>query len=222
MKALLTMADAAIDFASLMCSRLCHDLLSPVGSFGNGLELLADEGDPAMRTKFIELLESSSRAAIGRLKFFRLAFGSAGGYGDTITVDDIRDAAAGLIPEGRDIGINWLGGQGALAKPAARALLLLSQVVIDALVRGGQINMAVETRGDMIEIAVRGEGPKVVIDAASEAAFNNPAPADTPKTVGIALAARLARGGGGDVMVSRPSATEIVVGAIVAAQGNHS
>ncbi len=211
------MADPVIDFASLMCSRLCHDLLSPVGSFGNGLELLADEPDPEMRAKFVELLESSSRAAIGRLKFFRLAFGSAGGYGDSINVEDIRDAATGLVTEGRAVEISWIGGSEPLAKPAARALLLLTQVVIEALVRGGSVSMAVEPRDGMIEIAVRGEGPRVVIDEASEAAFGQPEPPVTSRTVGIALAARIARSGAGDIMLSRPAPTEIVVGAIVAA-----
>lgn len=64
-----------------MFAAVPHDLLSPVGSFGNGLELLADEGDAEMRATFVGLLESSStRSAINKLKFFRLSFGSAGGW----------------------------------------------------------------------------------------------------------------------------------------------
>ena len=67
------------DFASLLCSRLSHDLLSPVGALNNGLELLADEHDPEMRQRCLELLAESARASANKLKFFRLAFGAAGG-----------------------------------------------------------------------------------------------------------------------------------------------
>ena len=69
------------DLAAMLCSRLCHDMLSPVGALANGLELLADEKDPAMRERCFELLEQSARTSANKLKFFRLAFGSAGGFG---------------------------------------------------------------------------------------------------------------------------------------------
>jgi hypothetical protein len=67
----------AIDLASLLCSRLCHDLLSPVGALNNGIELLADEDDPEMRERCLELLAESARASANKLKFFRLALGPA-------------------------------------------------------------------------------------------------------------------------------------------------
>ena len=209
------MADDAVDFASMMVSRLCHDLLSPVGSFGNGLELLADEQDAEMQKRCIELLESSARVAINKLKYFRLAFGSAGGYGDNIAAADIREALTGLIPEGRSVELNWIGGEEGVPKPAARLLLLLGLVVVDALVRGGRIDMAVEQRGETLELAVRGAGDRVVIDAASEATFASAAEANSPKTVPIQLARRIAHDRGGDIMMSRPAANELVVGAII-------
>ena len=65
----------AIELASLMCSRLCHDLMSPVGALNNGIELLVDEQDPEMREKCLELLAESAKASANKLKFFRLAFG---------------------------------------------------------------------------------------------------------------------------------------------------
>ena len=57
--------------ASQLCSRLCHDMLSPVGALSNGLELLADEQDPQMRQRCFELLEQSARTSAAKLKFFR-------------------------------------------------------------------------------------------------------------------------------------------------------
>jgi hypothetical protein len=59
------------EFASLLCSRLCHDLLSPIGALNNGIELLADEQDPEMRARCLDLLGESARASANKLKFFR-------------------------------------------------------------------------------------------------------------------------------------------------------
>ena len=86
------MTVSPVDFASLLCSRLCHDLLSPIGALNNGLELLADETDPAMRERCMELLADSARVSASKLKFFRLAFGAAGGFGETVATDEARGA----------------------------------------------------------------------------------------------------------------------------------
>jgi len=85
------------DFASLLCSRLCHDLLSPVGALNNGLELLADEHDPEMRVRVLELLSESAKASANKLKFFRLAFGAAGGFGETVDTREAQAALEGLF-----------------------------------------------------------------------------------------------------------------------------
>ena len=76
------MTESEVDLASLLCSRLCHDLLSPVGAMNNGLELLADEHDPEMKQRCMDLLAESAKSAADKLKFFRLAFGAAGGFGE--------------------------------------------------------------------------------------------------------------------------------------------
>lgn len=205
--------DDAIDFASLVGSRLCHDLLSPVGSFGNGLELLADEQDPAMRARFVELLESSSRAAIGRLKFSRLAYGTSSGYGEGIAPDDIIDALSGLASEGRAVTIDWIGERRSVPKAAARILLLFGQVVVESLIRGGRVGLAAEGQGAAWELAVRGDGDRIVIDPTLVAAITSDAPL-TAKTIGVALARRLASGCGGRVEMARPEgAAEILIGA---------
>ena len=78
-----------LDLAALLCSRLCHDMLSPVGALNNGLELMADEKDPAMRQRCLELMEQSARVSANKLKFFRLAYGAAGGFGEQVPVEMI-------------------------------------------------------------------------------------------------------------------------------------
>ncbi|MBW8910947.1 MAG: histidine phosphotransferase, partial [Sphingomonas sp.] len=90
------MVNRSAEFASLLCSRLCHDLLSPVGALNNGLELLADETDPEMRARCMELLAESAAASANKLKFFRLAFGAAGGFGELVDTREARAAVEGL------------------------------------------------------------------------------------------------------------------------------
>src|SRR3989337_2159169 len=84
--------------AALLCSRLCHDLLSPVGALSNGLELLADEKDPEMRQRCFELLEQSARISTDKLKFFRLAYGAAGGVGDEVPSHEPQELITALVP----------------------------------------------------------------------------------------------------------------------------
>src|SRR3546814_15585090 len=91
----------------MLASRLCHDLLSPVGAFANGLELLADERDPEMRARCIDLLEQSARTSAAKLKFFRLAFGSAGGFGEAVPPAEAKAAIEGIMAE-RAITLNWM------------------------------------------------------------------------------------------------------------------
>ena len=98
----------AIDLASLLCSRLCHDLLSPVGALNNGLELMADEQDPEMRERCLELLNESARASANKLKFFRLAFGAAGGFGDQIDTREAKIALEGLFGADKRVELGWM------------------------------------------------------------------------------------------------------------------
>ena len=154
-----------VDLASLLCSRLCHDLLSPVGAMANGLELLADERDPEMRKRCMELLEQSARTSADKLKFFRLAFGAAGGFGSMVAVAEPRALVDALVAGKDRITINWALGVEELPKPAVKVLLNLAHIGIDALVRGGTLDIGVESRAGASEIVIRAAGPKIAFDA---------------------------------------------------------
>src|SRR6478609_11718980 len=116
----------AIDLASLLCSRLCHDLLSPVGALNNGIELLADEQDPEMRERCLELLSESAKASANKLKFFRLAFGAAGGFGDEIDTREAKTALEGLFGAEKKIELGWMVAPEKLSKEAVKVLLNLA------------------------------------------------------------------------------------------------
>src|SRR6201991_4705045 len=141
------MAADGIEFASLLCSRLCHDLLSPVGALNNGIELLADEHDPEMRARCLDLLAESARASANKLKFFRLAFGAAGGFADEVDSREARAAIEGLFGGDRRIQVGWMVGDAMLGKGRMKILLNLALIAGDALVRGGRLDIGVEHGG---------------------------------------------------------------------------
>src|SRR5512139_106273 len=124
--------DGMLELASLLCSRLCHDMLSPVGALSNGLELLADEKDPEMRRQCFQLLEQSAKTAADKLKFFRLAFGAAGGFGDLVPVSEARAVVDALVGNNGRIAANWSLAGDSLPKAAVKTLLNLAMIGIEA------------------------------------------------------------------------------------------
>jgi len=166
-----------LDLAALLCSRLCHDLLSPVGAISNGLELLADERDPAMRQRCLELLDQSALASANKLKFFRLAFGAAGGFGDLVPSDEPRSLVAALVASNERLVLEWSVTAPKLPKPAVKVLLNLAAIGMDALVRGGTLLVGAEMRGGMTEIVVRASGPRIAFDATVGQALEGTLPA---------------------------------------------
>lgn len=150
--------------ANLMCSRLCHDLLSPVGGMTNGVELLQDETDPAMREQCIDLLAHGARRAAAKLRFFRLAFGAAGGFDAELPVRDICEVVDALAAEARSVEVHWTLQVASLPKAAVKVLLNFALLAIEALPRGGMVTIAVEDNGGAHEIAVRAEGMRIAFD----------------------------------------------------------
>jgi len=205
----------SVDLASLLCSRLCHDLLSPVGAMGNGLELLADETDPAMRDRCMELLADSARASAGKLKFFRLAFGAAGGFGDMVDTVEARAALEGLLVPSRRIALDWQVEDAVLPKPAVKALLNLALIAADALPRGGALTLGAERHEGATEIVARIEGPRVLLDAELRRTLTEGEGAEpvAPRAAGAYLVHLLASDAGGAVQVSEPSGGALLFGA---------
>lgn len=154
----------SIQLASLIASRLCHDLLSPVGGMANGIELLVDETDPKMREQCIDLLAQGARRTATRLRFFRLAFGAAGGFDAMLPAAEIEELVKAQAAEGRDIDVQWAVGPDRLSKSAAKVLLNYALIGIDALPRGGTLSIAAEEREGSYEIAVRAEGMRIAFD----------------------------------------------------------
>ncbi len=202
-----------IGLASLFCSRLCHDLLSPVGAMSNGLELLADETDQGMRVQIMGLLSDSARVSANKLKFFRLAFGAAGGFGDRVDTGEARLAIEGLLTGDGKIAVDWLVEDAHLDKAAVKVMLNLALLAGEALVRGGRLAVGAESRGSTTELVIRAEGARLVLDpeVASTLAAGHATP--TPKLVPAWLIHSLAAVSGGHAQVVSPEDGVLLFGA---------
>lgn len=210
------MSVESIELASLLCSRLCHDMLSPVGALSNGLELLADEKDPEMRKRCFELLEQSARISADKLKFFRLAFGAAGGFGEMVPVQEARAVIDALVGNNGRIEVQWALSGDSLPKPAVKTLLNLALIGIEALVRGGTLDIGAELREGASEIVVRASGPRIAFDPVVGRALDGSLPAAelSSKTAPAAMIQQLAATLGGGLQFALGE-DALVMGAVL-------
>lgn len=206
----------AVDLASLLCSRLCHDLMSPVGALNNGIELLGDETDPEMREKCLELLADSARATANKLKFFRLAFGAGGGFAEEIDTAEAHATLEGLFGAEGKVELGWFVGSEKLPKGAIKLLLNLALLAGDALVRGGRLDVGAERNSGEIELAVRAEGPRILLDPLlRDTLATGGGDNIEPRAAGAWLAHSLAAEGGGSIRLSDPSSEVLMIGATI-------
>ncbi len=129
------------DLAALLCSRVCHDIISPVGAINNGLELLDEGGadDDAM-----DLIRSSAHNASVRLKFARLAFGASGSVGASIDTGEAEKAVQDFSSADNKTEITWEGPRAIVAKNKVKLLLNLFLVAYGSIPRGGSIAVKLE------------------------------------------------------------------------------
>jgi histidine phosphotransferase ChpT len=198
------MSTDPLELASLLCSRLCHDMMSPVGALTNGLELLADEQDPDMRKRCLELIEQSARTASDKLRFFRLAFGAAGvGPGEQVPIAEAQtlvEALAGASASQR-ITVNWVLASETLPLAAIKTLLNFALIGIQALVRGGTLDLGAEQASSGIEIVVRASAERIAFDPDVGRALDGTLPEGelTSRTAPAAITHALAASIGGRV-----------------------
>ncbi len=149
---------APMDLAALLCSRVCHDVISPVGAIVNGLEVLEDEKDPQMREVAIELIKKSAAAASARLQFCRLAFGAAGSIGAAVDTGDAESVMRGLIASDR-IALAWNPARQFAPKNKVKLLLNLGLIALSAIPRGGVVTVDFTGQDETLAIRVEAKGP---------------------------------------------------------------
>ncbi|GAA4118759.1 histidine phosphotransferase family protein [Aminobacter aganoensis] len=146
---------SAPDLAALLCSRVCHDIISPVGAINNGLELLDEGGadEDAMR-----LIRTSARNASARLQFARIAFGAAGSAGMLIDTGDAEAVATAFLKNEKPE-LAWSGGRALLPKNKVKLLLNLLLVAHAAIPRGGKLGVTLENVETAPKFTLSASGP---------------------------------------------------------------
>lgn len=166
-----------LDLAALLCSRVCHDVISPVGAIVNGLEVLEDEDDPSMKAFALDLIAKSARQASARLQFARLAFGAAGSAGAQIDTGDAENVARGFIQDDRT-SLEWRLPRTLSPKNKVKLLLNLLVVAGSTIPRGGSILVEATGEGDEGGFRLRTEGSHSRIPAHLVELLDGGAPED--------------------------------------------
>ena len=150
-------APDALELAALLCSRVCHDLISPVGAIVNGLEVLDDNPKPDDREFALDLIRKSAKTASARLQFCRLAFGAAGSTGAQIDLGDAQSMARGHLEDSKTT-IAWNLPRVLLAKNRVKMLLNMMVIAQQTIPRGGVLTVDPVGEGDALGFRVAARG----------------------------------------------------------------
>lgn len=150
----------SMDLAALLCSRVCHDVISPVGAIVNGLEVLDDDKDPATQEFALSLIRKSAQQASARLQFCRLAFGAAGSAGASIDLGDAEQVSRSFIQDDKTQ-LVWEAPRLLLAKNKVKLLLNLVVIAAASIVRGGTVTVGLKDDDGKTEMSIVAKGPMV-------------------------------------------------------------
>jgi histidine phosphotransferase ChpT len=147
----------ALDLAALLTSRVCHDVINPVGAIVNGIEVLEDDKDGEMRDFALGLIKKSARQASARLQFCRLAFGAAGSAGAAIDTGDAETVARNFVNDDRTT-LQWEGARAFMPKNKVKLLLNLIVLSMTAIPRGGQVSVSITGASEEPSFLVTAKG----------------------------------------------------------------
>ena len=146
-----------IEFAALMVSRVCHDLVGPLGAVVNGMEVLEDERDPAMRADAIKLVTMSADQALARIQFMRIAFGAAGSAGAELDLGEIGRLIGELLKGGK-VQLTWNAQRLYWPKDWAKLLMNATLLAADCLPRGGLVTVDTSSDAAAPSFHIRAQG----------------------------------------------------------------
>jgi histidine phosphotransferase ChpT len=146
-----------LDLAALLCSRVCHDLISPVGAITNGLEVLEEAKDEETKSFALALIKKSARQGSARLQFCRLAFGAAGSAGAQIDLGEAEKVARAFLEDDKTK-LVWNLPRVLLPKNRVKLLLNMLLIAGQAIPRGGTLAVAGEGEGETMGFKITASG----------------------------------------------------------------
>ena len=153
-----------LDLAALLSSKVCHDVINPVGAIVNGLEMLEEEKDAEMRGFALDLIKKSAHTASAKLQFCRLAFGAAGSAGASIDTGDAEKVARGLLADGKTA-LAWHGARVLMPKNKVKLILNLCLIAAASIPRGGTIDVTIAGEGEATTVTVKAQGTNAKLGA---------------------------------------------------------
>lgn len=189
--------------AALLCAKICHDLISPVGALGNAVEILDDEDNQDMYEDAINLVRTSSRQASSKLKFLRIALGAAGSAPGVIPTSEVMKLTNDMFVDSKPE-LVWKINSDGIDKNRARIVMNLVMLGVQAAPRGGSVTITRQGNGDSAEFTIVSDGPNVRLDAAVAKAIAGKMPEDgiDGRSIQPLYANLLARDIGGSVRAS--------------------
>ena len=203
-----------LDFSAFLVSRVCHDLVGPLGAVVNGLEVLEDERDAAMRADALKVVTSSAAQALARLQYLRIAFGAAGSAGAELDLSEVGRLVAGLLNGGK-VRLQWETPRVNWPKDWAKLVMNAVLIATDCLPRGGTVRIETSTDPAVFgfKIVATGQGARIVADV--ERALRGEADESSYDARGVqpCLTHRLAKKlNAGLTMTAREGQVELVAG----------
>ena len=202
-----------LEFAAMLVSRVCHDLVSPVGAVVNGLEVLEDERDAAMRADALKLVATSAEQAAARLQFCRVAFGAAGSAGAELDLNEVGRTMKNFVQGGKTE-VEWKAASANWPKDWAKLLMNATLLALDALPRGGKVVVETAPEGKPPSFVVRATGTNArILEEVEKAALGEPSAALDGRSIQAYLTHKLARGvNAGLTLSARDGTVELVAG----------
>ena len=146
-----------LELAALISSKICHDVIGPVGAIYNGLEILGENDGGDSRNYALEVIRNVTEQASARLQFARFAFGASGSAGTEIELEMARSLAAGFLGKGKHA-LTWRGPNVMMPKDRVKLLLNLVASAITVLPRGGEIQVFIGNDVNKPEFVFRCRG----------------------------------------------------------------
>lgn len=199
-----------LEFSAFLVSKVCHDLVGPLGAVVNGLEVLEDERDAAMRADALKIVTSSAAQALARLQFMRIAFGAAGSAGAELDLGEVHRLVDGLITGGRT-SLEWEPPHVQWPKDWAKLLMNAILIGADCLPRGGVVRIEVRDSAPGFTITATGQGARVSEEV--QRALRGEENEHDARGVQPVLTYRLAQGVNAQLSITpREGAVDIVAG----------
>ncbi|MBV6658755.1 MAG: hypothetical protein KI785_13405 [Devosiaceae bacterium] len=160
-----------MELASLIVSKTCHDIISPVGAASSAMEMWETSKDEATLEVAQTLMRRSSEQAVKKLTFVRIAYGAYGDVGGDVDLGEAQEAAQPYISDDRTT-LTWSVERVIAPKVVAKLALGLLALAKEAVPRGGEITISGTNLTGQAEFTVRAEAKKVIIPQGAEDALS--------------------------------------------------